>query len=519
MPPAGIQRARPQVDAGALLPGRQSRLGLGRHRHHRAAVDRRGVRRRSTARPGLRLLMVSTTGEDAAWFVLDDELVPRPAEMPARGARASSSASARTASRRSATVLFVAGAGGSLRAGVTENPVRADALDQGAARQRHLRRRAGLRLAGRRHHGDGRRRDACRPTPSARCRRRRSSRRSSSRCASTTTARSAATWTACAALDDVTRRRRLARHRRRAGRAVAARRAARSGAMSARAQPAPCGCRLDVERWHFQHGPIDCIVAAEGDDGRQPSAIERAERASGRCSTSSSASCRCCAPISRPARRRRCRAARWRGAWSPRAGRTPTTAASSPRWPRSPAASPRSCSRRLRRSAHRPRLDQQRRRHRACDCCRATSLRRRRLRRSGPRPPRRCRSTAASRHRRGVAGARHRHLGLARRAAFARHRRQRHRARGDARRSPTRRRRSSPTRSTSTIARIVRAPASAVARRQRPRRPPRHARRCRRCPTRSSRWRSRAAPTRRARRSPPGASSPPCSRCKRALVA
>ena len=35
-----------------------------------------------------------------------------------------SSASARIASRRSATVLFMAGAGGSLRAGVTENPVR-----------------------------------------------------------------------------------------------------------------------------------------------------------------------------------------------------------------------------------------------------------------------------------------------------------------------------------------------------------------------------------------------------------
>ena len=34
---------------------------------------------------------------------------------------------------------------------------RADALDQGRAGQRDLRRRAGLRLAGRRHHGDGRR--------------------------------------------------------------------------------------------------------------------------------------------------------------------------------------------------------------------------------------------------------------------------------------------------------------------------------------------------------------------------
>ena len=44
--------------------------------------------------------------------------------MPGGGAHAWSSASARTASRRSASVLFIAGAGGSLRAGVTENPVR-----------------------------------------------------------------------------------------------------------------------------------------------------------------------------------------------------------------------------------------------------------------------------------------------------------------------------------------------------------------------------------------------------------
>ena len=57
-------------------------------------------------------------------------LVPRPADDAGARCAASSSASARTASRRSATVLFLAGAGGSLRAGVTENPVRADALDQ-----------------------------------------------------------------------------------------------------------------------------------------------------------------------------------------------------------------------------------------------------------------------------------------------------------------------------------------------------------------------------------------------------
>ena len=33
--------------------------------------------------PGLKLLMVSTTGEHSAWFTLDEELKPRPAEMPA----------------------------------------------------------------------------------------------------------------------------------------------------------------------------------------------------------------------------------------------------------------------------------------------------------------------------------------------------------------------------------------------------------------------------------------------------
>ena len=73
-------------------------------------------RRRSTPKdvawPGMRLLMVSTTGEDAAWFVLDEELVPR-AGADARAVVGWSSASARTASRRCATVLFMAGAGGS----------------------------------------------------------------------------------------------------------------------------------------------------------------------------------------------------------------------------------------------------------------------------------------------------------------------------------------------------------------------------------------------------------------------
>jgi hypothetical protein len=72
--------------------------------------------------PGLRLLMVSTTGEHAAWFVLDGGLEPRPSPMPP----AIVAAVARIAENCEpalCSVLFVAGAGGSLRAGATGNPV------------------------------------------------------------------------------------------------------------------------------------------------------------------------------------------------------------------------------------------------------------------------------------------------------------------------------------------------------------------------------------------------------------
>ncbi len=34
--------------------------------------------------------------------------------------------------------------------------------------------------------------------------------------------------------------------------------------------------RLDADRWHFQHGPIDCIVAAAGDDAAVAAAVEAA---------------------------------------------------------------------------------------------------------------------------------------------------------------------------------------------------------------------------------------------------
>jgi len=72
--------------------------------------------------PGLRLLMTSTTGEDALYCVLDADLRPVPADMPAV-VRAVVERIGENCEPSLCTVLFMAGAGGSLRAGVTENPV------------------------------------------------------------------------------------------------------------------------------------------------------------------------------------------------------------------------------------------------------------------------------------------------------------------------------------------------------------------------------------------------------------
>ena len=76
-----------------------------------------------TAWPGLRLLMVSTTGEDSAYFILDDDLKPVPAEMPPE-LKVSVDRIGENCEPALCSVLFMGGAGGSLRAGVTVNPVR-----------------------------------------------------------------------------------------------------------------------------------------------------------------------------------------------------------------------------------------------------------------------------------------------------------------------------------------------------------------------------------------------------------
>jgi 6-hydroxynicotinate reductase len=75
------------------------------------------------ARPGLRMLMVSTTGDHAAFFTLDEALAPVPAEMPEPVA-ASVARVQENCEPALCSVVFIGGAGGSLRAGVTENPVK-----------------------------------------------------------------------------------------------------------------------------------------------------------------------------------------------------------------------------------------------------------------------------------------------------------------------------------------------------------------------------------------------------------
>lgn len=73
--------------------------------------------------PGLRMLMVSTTGEHFAYYELDEALTPVEKELPL-ALKLSVERIQENCEPALSTVLFMGGAGGSLRAGVTENPVR-----------------------------------------------------------------------------------------------------------------------------------------------------------------------------------------------------------------------------------------------------------------------------------------------------------------------------------------------------------------------------------------------------------
>lgn len=75
------------------------------------------------ARPGLTLLMVSTTGEQSGYYVLDENLAPQPMPLP-DALHDSVELIAENCEPALCTVLFMGGAGGSLRAGATRNPVK-----------------------------------------------------------------------------------------------------------------------------------------------------------------------------------------------------------------------------------------------------------------------------------------------------------------------------------------------------------------------------------------------------------
>jgi len=121
LPPTGVHlRGRKST------PGRYFGVtGAGRSWGGTDLADPRDAVERIDARfawPGLRVLITSTTGEDAFYAVLDDDLrlVEAPLPQPVADTVARIGDHCEPAL---CTVMFMAGAGGSLRAGVTENPV------------------------------------------------------------------------------------------------------------------------------------------------------------------------------------------------------------------------------------------------------------------------------------------------------------------------------------------------------------------------------------------------------------
>jgi len=75
------------------------------------------------ARPGMSMLMVSTTGEQFAYYILDDDLIPQKADLPT-ALKPSVDLISENCEPALCTVMFMGGAGGSLRSGVTKNPVK-----------------------------------------------------------------------------------------------------------------------------------------------------------------------------------------------------------------------------------------------------------------------------------------------------------------------------------------------------------------------------------------------------------
>ncbi|MCH8110399.1 MAG: 6-hydroxynicotinate reductase [Proteobacteria bacterium] len=122
MPPAGIR-----VQGRRSTPGRYFQVAEpGSGWGGTSVTDPLSIIKKidpKTAWPGLKLLMVSTTGEDAAYFELDGDLNPVERDMPGP-LRMVVERIGENCEPALCSVLFMGGAGGSLRAGVTVNPVR-----------------------------------------------------------------------------------------------------------------------------------------------------------------------------------------------------------------------------------------------------------------------------------------------------------------------------------------------------------------------------------------------------------
>jgi 6-hydroxynicotinate reductase len=133
IPPTGIKVRGRKSTAGRYFQVAEPGTGWGGTDVTDPLVILKNVDQK-TAWPGLRLLFVSTTGEDALYCILDDNLVPIPTEMPA-SVQHTVDLIGENCEPSLATVMFMAGAGGSLRAGVTSNPVRlTQAVSKGIAR-------------------------------------------------------------------------------------------------------------------------------------------------------------------------------------------------------------------------------------------------------------------------------------------------------------------------------------------------------------------------------------------------
>jgi hypothetical protein len=121
MPPSGIK-----IEGRKSTPGRYFQVanpGLGWGGTD--ITDPLSVIRaidRKIAWPGMRVLVTSTTGEDALYCVLGEDFRLHEAEMP-DAVRRTVERIGENCEPSLCSVLFMAGAGGSLRAGVTENPV------------------------------------------------------------------------------------------------------------------------------------------------------------------------------------------------------------------------------------------------------------------------------------------------------------------------------------------------------------------------------------------------------------